>query len=529
MLPGKKYKPEDLITVAWRQRWLILVPFLAVSTGTVVVSRQIPDRYRSEALMVVVPQRVPESYVRSTVTSRVEDRLNALRQTVLSRTQLETVIRDLNLYPDLKPTVSMEEAVRHMRADVLIDVVRGDSFRIAYTAVDPRTAQRVAERLASQFNEENLRDRASLADATTEFLGSQLDEARRRLVQHEQKLADYKLRHAGELPSERNANLQVLNNVQLQVQALVESISRDRDRRMFLERSLADLEAEAQTYVSPSVPPAADPTALAGAPAATQLENARNQLQAMELRLKPEHPDVIRMKKIVRDLEAKVQAEELKRPLSPTEGLASSPEEAARQNRIRETKAELQSLESEIASKEAEERRLRGVMGGYQTRLAAIPSRESELTALTRDYDTLQRTYESLLAREQDAKIAANLERRQIGEQFRIVDMPRVPEHPFSPNRLAINLIGALVGLGLGLGLAALLEYQDTSFRSDVDVVSSLSLPVLAVVPVMLSEAERRDLRRRTILLSCVVATLLLIFVGGAAVAYRLGALRNLL
>jgi protein tyrosine kinase modulator len=529
MLPGKKYAPEDVLGIAWRRKWLILVPFLVLSVGTIAVSRQFPDRYRSEALLVVVPQRVPETYVRSTVTSRIEDRLNALRQTVLSRTQLEGIIRDLGLYPELRRVAPMEDVVSHMRADVLIDVVRGDAFRIAYTASDAKTAQVVAERLAAQFNEENLRDRANLADATTEFLRSRLDEARRQLVEHERKLADYKLRHAGELPSERDSNLQVLNNVQLQVQALVESISRDQERRMFLERSLADLEAEVQPAVSATAPSTADPGALAGASAATRLENAQNQLRALELRLKPEHPDVIRMKKIVSDLEAEAKAEELRRPLSPGEGPATSPEEAARQKRVREAKAELQTLESEIASKEAEERRLRGVMGAYQARLAAVPARESELTALTRDYDTLQRSYESLLSREQDAKIAAALEKRQIGEQFRIVDAPRVPERPFSPNRRAINLIGALVGLGLGLGLAALLEFLNSSLHSDVDVVSTLSVPVLAVVPAMLSAAERYSLRRRRILLSCAVVTVLLIILGGAAVAYRLGAFRSLL
>ena len=528
MLPGKKYTPDDILAIAWRYKWVIVVPFVLVAAGTVVVSRTLPDRYRSEAVILVVPQRVPESYVRSTVTVRIEDRLQALRQQILSRTRLEAVIVNNNLYPNLRQRLPMEDVVEAMRKDVDLRVVpRGDAFSVSYIAKDPRTAQKIAQTLAEQFNNQNAQERASQAEATSQFLQSQLEDARRRLTEVDQKLADYKRQHSGELPSERPANLQALSNAQLQVQALEESINRDRDQRRFYQQQIADLEAET-TPAQAALPPGAGGDSAAGTDttAAAQLEAAKDALRAMELRLKPAHPDIIRMKNLIKELEAKVQTEELQRPLSPrATPQRPSPEEAARQNRLRDLRAQIEALDIQLKSKDGQEQHLRELMGGYQARLQATPIRESELTSLMRDYETTKNTYDTLLARQQESQLAANLELRQIGEQFQVIDAPRIPERPFSPNRPLINLVGALAGLGLGLGLAAFLEYRDTSLRSDDDVVSTLSLPVLAVVPLMLSASERRRMRRRRILWS--LASVLLL--AGAAAVWKLGMIQDLI
>ena len=170
-------------------------------------------------------------------------------------------------------------------------------------------------------------------------------------------------------------------------------------------------------------------------------------------------------------------------------------------------RTELEALDRQLQAKQAEDPRLRGVINAFQARLGATPTRESELIALTRDYQTLQTAYQSLLAKEEDAKISANLQRREIGEQFRVLDPARIPESPFSPNRPLVNLMGALAGLGIGVGLAMLMEYRDSSFRTDSEVVSVLSLPVLAVIPVMMTTAEKRKVKRRRVRVVAAAAT----------------------
>jgi polysaccharide chain length determinant protein (PEP-CTERM system associated) len=532
VLPGKIYKPEDFLWMVWRRKWAVIIPFLVIVLGTFGASLTVPDRFRSETVILVVPQRVPENYVRSTVTTRIEDRLRSIEQQIRSRTRLELIIRDFNLYPAERGRMAMEDVVELMRRDVAVNIVRGDAFRVAYTSDDPRKAMQVAERLASEFTNESLQDREVLATATTDFLQSQLDDARRRLAEQEARVADFQRRHAGQLPSERESNLQVLHNLQLQVQAVLDSANRERDRRLFLERTLAELEP--QTLAAPKVATPTSPSAAANPADATttaatakgtteeQLEAARAALKSLELHLKPAHPDVLYVKRLIRDLEAKVQTEASAQPAS-TSAAGASPrprtaEETATLRRVKEIREEIASVDIQISSKQAEESRLRDQISQFQGRVAATPALEAELTALTRDYDTQRKMYESLLGKQEESKVSAALERRQIGEVFKVLDPARLPEGPASPNRFLINLLGALAGLALGLGLVALLEYRDQGLRSEEDVYTVLHVPVLASIPVIETRAERRR-RRRNRVIGFVSATAVVVVVLGAALA----------
>jgi capsular polysaccharide biosynthesis protein len=186
--------------------------------------------------------------------------------------------------------------------------------------------------------------------------------------------------------------------------------------------------------------------------------------------------------------------------------------------------SERETLQKRINEKEGQEKRLRGVLDGYQERVAAVPVRETELVELTRDYETLRQIYTSLLAKSENARAAADLERRQIGEQFKVLDPARLPERPISPNRAQINSMGAASGLAVGLGLLLLLEYRDRSLRTEEDVLDALALPVLALVPRMMNAVERRRRQRnRRLVRVAVGTTVFLLVVGGAVIAWRLG------
>jgi polysaccharide chain length determinant protein (PEP-CTERM system associated) len=518
VLPGKKYKPEDVLRIAWRRKWLIVAPFVVVSLATALVAWRLPDRYRSDTLILVVPQRVPESYVKSTVTTRIEDRLDSVRNQVLSRTRLERLILDFNLYPRARRAGIMEDIVEAMRKNIEVQVVRGDAFRIGFTYEDRRLAMEVVNKLAASFIDESNQDRTIFAESTTTFLETQLEDARRRLEDLEKKVAAYRISHAGELPTEREANLQALTNIQMQVRNVVESITRERERKYLAERVLADLTADTPPPQAAPAVGEASAEILSGHSAAEQLEAARTGLRSLELRFTPEHSDVKRMKRIIADLEVKAQQEALQRPVSPEgDTRYATPAEVQRQARIRQLRLEIEGIDRLVANGQQEEQALRAKIGEYQRRMEATPLRETELTSLLRDYDTVQNSYQSLLAKQEDSKIAANLEHRQIGEQFRTLDQARMPEKPISPNRPLIDLLGALFGLGVGLGVVALLEYRDDSFRTDEEVVNVLALPVVAVVPVMLSRAERARRRRRRMLVGIGAIAACLVAAAGAA------------
>jgi uncharacterized protein involved in exopolysaccharide biosynthesis len=224
------------------------------------------------------------------------------------------------------------------------------------------------------------------------------------------------------------------------------------------------------------------------------------------------------MERRIRDLEKKVEQEVLEAPVTTITPLSAA--DLARQRRAVELQNDLQQLDRQVANKAAEEKRLRDVAASYQQRVEMAPTREAELAELTRDYTTLQTLYSNLLSKKEESKIAANLERRQIGETFKLLDPARMPERPFSPNRTMFNLVGLVAGLAIGVLLVAFLEYRDASLKTDEEVVEVLAIPVLAVVPRMRSDRERKKLFRRKIVVSfCLASTVTACL---AVVAYTL-------
>jgi polysaccharide chain length determinant protein (PEP-CTERM system associated) len=510
MIPGKTLTPDDIWRALVRRRWFIILPFVAVLSAAGYYAQSLPNRYRSETLILVVPQRIPETYVRSTVTTRIEDRLRSINEQILSRSKLEPIIRDLGLYADARQRFPMEEVVAMMRDQITVATVRGDSFRLAFTSGDPVMAMKVTERLASMYIQENLRDREVQAEGTNAFLESQLESARQRLMEHEEKLETYRRQYSGELPSQLQSNLSAIQSQRQAQQAISESINRDRDRRLMLERSLTDLSAAPEDRVTPK-------TDAADISTDQKLDAARESLRAALARLKPDHPDVLAAQRLVARLEQELAGQ-------PVEGVAPKPtSDAIRRVRAKQLQTEIDAVDRQIAAKEADAARLKKQIDEYQRRVDAAPSRETEMTELMRDYKTLQDMYTSLLAKKEDSKLSANLERAQAGEQFKILDPARVPEKPFSPNRPQILAFGAVIGLAIGVGLSMLLEFRDTSIRSDDEVVRILALPVLAMVPYVSTRFDVRRRRRRV----AAVAIALVVAAGltGAGVAWKLGML----
>jgi polysaccharide chain length determinant protein (PEP-CTERM system associated) len=530
MLPGKKYIPEDFVRIAWTRKWFIVIPTIIAAAGTFLWSRTLPDLYSSSTTILVVPQRVPESYVRSTVTVDVSERLQTISQQILSRTRLERIIEEFKLYENERKTMIMEDVVEQMRTrDIKISIAtprrRNDDathFSVAYESSNPRTAMAVAERLASMFVQENLQDREILADSTNQFLQAQLEDAKRRLMEHEAKLEEFRQRNAGQLPTQISANLQMMQVTQAQIQSNIDAATRERDRLAAINTQIAE------TIASANQP--AKPVEVEGTPVGTtaqQLEAARSGLQNMERRLKPTHPDIARAKRVIADLEAKVAQEAA---LVPAPRSAEEPQLAANVSpaildKIASLRLEADQIRRSLDTRKRDDERLRSVLGSYSIRLDAAPKLETELTELMRDYDTIQEQYKSLLMKSEESKIAVNLERRQIGEQFKIIDGARLPQRPVSPDRLKFNMIGLAGGLGFGLALVVLLEYRDTTFKVDSDIVVSLALPVLAVIPTMSSAVERRRQKRRRVL-ATLSACAVVIAAAVTAAAWQLGLLR---
>jgi uncharacterized protein involved in exopolysaccharide biosynthesis len=264
-----------------------------------------------------------------------------------------------------------------------------------------------------------------------------------------------------------------------------------------LDRQLQEIEAAAPE----APPPPVDPTIDAGT-TAQRLAKARADLASMLLRLTVDHPDVQRQNRTIRELEKTLEAEALEAPVSAGREHLLTPAEQQRQRRLADVRAQMEQLDRQTTRNLNNVEQLRKVVAEYQRRAESGPTRETEMVELNRDYATLQGVYTGLLSKKEQANLAGNLERRQIGEQFKVIDPARLPQSPVSPNRRQIGLAGMVAGLTLGLALVALLEYRNVGLQSDEEIASVLALPVLAVVPHLEAAAERRRRARYRLVLN---------------------------
>lgn len=504
MLTGKQYTPMDFAGMAWRRRWWIAIPAVICTYAALVVSSQIVDQYQSEMLIQIVPQRVPETFVRSTVTMKTEDRINALSQQVMSRTELERLITQMSLYERERARLPMQDVVDRMRANIVVDVVKSqqdsrdaEAFYVRFTYPDRDIATRVTSRIGDLFIDVNARDRGSLADATSGFLETQLEEARQRLEEQERKLEQFRERNAGRLPSQVEFNMQNIQAAQMQLNSQVISIANDRDRKMLLERLFADAQNEPVALPpTPAVAANADATGAISGTAEQRLAQTQDALARALVRYKPEHPEIGRLKRSIADLEKQVSQEKAARAGSGVPAVLTAGEQT-RRDRLQEMRAQIESLDRQIKFKETEQARLQDTIRQYQGRIEQTPGVESESVSIMRDYATMQEAYKGLREKAEQSRVAAELEKRQIGEQFRVLDPARPPLRPTGVKRLQINALGALAGLILGLLVAAFLEFRDTTVGRMNDVVDVFQLPVIAMVPAILDEAAHRKARRQ--------------------------------
>lgn len=376
----------------------------------------------------------------------------------------------------------MEDVIGLMRASIEVETIRDDAFIVRYIGRDPRKVMEVTNRLASLYVDESVADRQAQAEGTDDFLESQLIQVKGRLEDTEKRLEAYRKEHALELPSQLESNLQQVRNAQQQTQAAGEQIARLQDRQQTERQTLAQLEA------SPDTGEAA-PTG--SATTAQQLAAAETQLRELLAKgYKAGHPDVDAATRAVRDLRTKLAGEAAAN--ASVGGPALSPVETARRRRLDELRGEIADLDHQIAKARSDQDAYRQAGEIAQKRVDALPTRDSELTELMRDYSTMDSTYKSLLSKKEDSQISSNLEQQQIGEQYKLLDAAQLPERPFSPDRPRLTSEAAAAGLLVGLALVGFLEYRDRSFRNDQDVTAVMSVPVLASVPLMRSAAEQR-------------------------------------
>lgn len=478
MLFARPYTPRDVIRILRYRWWMLLLGLAVGSAAGVLAFMSIPARYQAETVIMVVQQEVPENYVKALLTGAADNRLRAVSAQIESRSTLERIIREFNLYSAEPSDTISDQRVERARASIDVGLVGdGSLFRVSYTHTDPVLAQRVTDRLAAIYIEENGRDRERLVGDTTRVLDLQLQDAKKRLMSQEARLDEYRRQHAGELPSQLQGNIQAVQSAQAQLQSTLESMNRARDRRQTIDRQLADARSGEGIGIGSLT--------VQGTAAALQLDAARLKLTELKQKYTQDYPDVVSAEQLVRELESQVRSE----TASPSAVDPRRPLTVAEQTHRKHTAAledDLKMIDRQIAAGEAEQTRLRASAAEHQSKIDLAPARESQLVELTRDYTAMQDTYSNLLQKREDSALASRLERRHGEDQFRILNPASLPVSPENADvRLGV-LVGSVVGgLLAALLLAGWLDMRRSAFRREEDVMRALSLPVLALVPRM--------------------------------------------
>ena len=496
--------PADYWAMAVRRRWVILLPLFLCWALVWIVGWFLPATYKSDALILVEQQKVPEQYVVPNVTVNLQDRLQSMTEQILSRTRLQTTIDRFHLYQsrrNLGGVTQSADPVEQMRKDIKIDLVDSaarpgqlTAFRIAYSAGSPELAQRVNTELTSLFIEENLKYEQQLSESTTEFLQSQLEEEKRKLAEQEAKVRKFKAEHFADLPSQTETNVQILSGLQNQLLSTQRALDGAKQQRLYLESLL-------QQYQSAQANIGTDDTSPSSLQSLTkELVDLRRKLEDARSRLTEEHPDVIALKeklanaeKVKKDLEAEVashpDAVKAKDAVNPTVGAEV---ERGSTTPMMQVQSQIKSIDLEIENDSKHVRDLESQISSYRSRLNLTPQTEQELAEISRGYEEEKANYNSLLQKQNQSQLATSLEQRQQGQQFRILDPPNLPTRPSAPNHLLLSLGGLLAGAGLGLGLALYLELSNALVRAEKDLEDLIPTRVLVGIPHLNAPGEDR-------------------------------------
>jgi len=516
---------DILLNMLRRRFWIAVIFFSVVLTATASLVFFLPDIYTTTSVILVEGQQVPQDYVKSTVTMGLERRLQTISQEILSRSRLEQIIEQYGLYREMKKQgKSNELMIQAMRDDIGIQIVgrRGGissdtvAFEVSYTNPDPQKSMSVTNALASFYIEENAKFRVRQSTGTTEFLGKQIEETKKKLDEHEKQITSYKQHYMGELPEQLDSNLSTLTMLQKQMEVLSESISHTQTRRDLLMRRIERSQAQAATdeEALALVPLSSDSRSTGQNTGFVRLEILKKQLAQFRSRFSDKHPDVIQLKQQIAALQEHQQNESTDAREQEGTALRSGSDRKAH---------EMFSLQSEQISIDADVRRLMGELDKarndialYQKRVENTPRHEQELTALSRDYNTIRDSYALLLKKYDEAQVADKLEELQKGERFKLLEAAVLPAEPTAPKRGRFFLIGLALSLAAAVAGVLLWEMLDTSFHCVSDLRKFTKVPVLVAIPQIVTKTDRWRIRFRRSLGATVLAATLLVLMGAS-------------
>ena len=535
----------SLVRILWKRKKHVLLTWAGLSAVAVAVVMLWPATYRAETLILVDSQKIPEKFVSATVNVELQDRLATISQRILSSTRLQKIIEASNLYEKERKSRVQEEIVEMMRGDIKVTPEKGwiqnrpGAFRVSYEGRNPSTVANVANQLGNLFIDENLHSRETIAEGTSNFMKSQLEQAKKNLEEQEQKMSQFKQAYNGELPQQETSLAQELSRLQLQLQGNQDALNRANQNQITLESALNVAQSteatlkrliETASGINGRVAPPGTP----GAPPKKRSEQLEDELAQALLRYKPNYSPVRALKaelERVKAQEAKEEADAAaarakiadaakndkdgkgKNAANGQDLMPGSPEAvralSSERERIALLNAQLTTVGIELKSRQEDQKKILAQIEAVQARLRRLPLREQEMAQVTRDYEMSKANYKSLEEKIFAADMASEMEHNQKSERFMVLDSARVPEKPVSPNRPLFAGLAGAVSLILSLGFWLFCDIRKNKLMGEWELPEGAV--VLGRVPNLLvaGAAGGGILSRRLVAVSAVVVAVL--------------------
>ena len=487
---------DDYLAMLKRRQKVILVPLLSAAIGGYMISHMFKPKYTSQSMVLVEGQKVPANYVQPVITADFTQRIQTLSQEVLSTSRLRPVVESLNLVKpgeegkvmeDIRANMNVAPMITSMtqaatttstgakkKLSVTDEPVPG--FNVSYSDSTPDRAQKICNALTSLIVDENLRARAEVAKGTTDFLGRQVDDAKRALDEQDAKFAAFKKQYIGQLPGDADNNMRMLMALNSQLDASTQTLSRAQQDKSYTESMLAQQLAAWKNSQSTTSPQTLE----------QQLAVLQAQLMQLQARYTDDYPDVIKTKADIAKVQSKL--DEAKQASIAT--AATDKTEANEPPEIRQLRLQIHQYQQVIEQATADQKKLQAAINVYESRAAMSPTIEEQYKVLTRDYDNAQAFYHDLLAKKSAADLGNSMENAQESEQMTILQTAALPTSPSFPTRPLFAAGGMAMGLGLGLLIAVILELSERFIRTDDDATAVMDLPLLISVPWLGEEGE---------------------------------------
>jgi polysaccharide chain length determinant protein (PEP-CTERM system associated) len=484
MIENRELTMDDYLAMLRRRLKVILIPTLLTPLVGFAVSYAFSPKYTSTATVLVEEQKVPEGYVKPAITQDLTQRVAQLQQLALGADQLRPVIDRLQL---AKGNRNVDDVITEIRTNVSIEEIdttllptpgkkrlQSDlpGFNVNYVTSSPREAQEVCAAVTDLMLRQNLTDRAQVAQSTTEFLGRQVEEAKRTLDNLDSQLAAFKAKYAGQLPGDEDTNMKMLMGTNSQLDSNTQTLSRAQQDKAYTESLLSQQLANWKSSQTSTNPQNLE----------QQLAALQSQLITLQGRYTEDYPDVVKTKKDIAELQKKlkeINSAAANAPAASTSDQGSLTEPAE----IQQLRLQIHQYQQVITQATRDQQRLQEQIKIYQSRVALSPAVEEQYRKLTRDYDNAQKFYDDKSKQEKDSETQTAMEREAQGEQMHLTRPADLPESPTFPNRLIFAGGGLAGGLAIGFGLAMWLELRDQAVRTERDVLAVLDLPVLSQVP----------------------------------------------